>query len=200
MCYILLLFFSTIICPTFSLFFLSIHLNLSQGNIILFIFWSYGVWEELFHCKQRGFLFCVYWFLCFGLPVTLPFVSSPSFHPLSFLFTGIFPCLVAPYRVSFIASSLEVPSALLRKPQEILGLSLPRLSNGKLMKQKKQKELVWIIYKSALIFRIYQCISAIATVYFHSDTAWQFFWEKGKEGARGWLFQEVALAFANHVW
>lgn len=66
--------------------------------------------------------------------------------------------------------------------------------------RKKQKELVWIIYKSKLIFRNYRCISAIEAVYFHSDTAWQFFWEKGKEGARGWPFQEVASAFANRVW
>lgn len=49
--------------------------------------------------------------------------------------------------VFFIVGSLDVISTFLHKPQEILGLSLLQLSNGKLNKQKKQKEVVWIIYK-----------------------------------------------------
>lgn len=173
--------------------------NLSHGEINLFILLSYGVLEELFHCKQRGSVFRVYWLLCSGLPLTLPFASSPCPHPLSFLFPGVFPTLETLCKVSFIVSSLEVTSTFIHKPQEILGLSLIQLLDGKLNKQKKAKELVWIIYKPMVIFHNYQCISALAVIYFHSDTAWQFFWEKGKEGARGWQFQEVVPVSASRV-
>lgn len=54
--------------------------------------------------------------------------------------------------ISFMASSPEVTSTCLHKPQEILGLSLPHLNDGKLKKQKKAKQLVWIIYKSSFYF------------------------------------------------
>lgn len=47
---------------------------------------------------------------------------------------------------------------------------------------RKSKKRLSGEFISVAIFRNYRCISALAAIYFHSDTAWQFFWEKGREG------------------
>ena len=82
---------------------------------------------------------------------------------------------------------LEDTSISLHKSQEISG-SFPwfcSIMEKWISRKKRAKELVWIIYKSMVIFHNYQCISAQAVIYFHGDTAWQFFLGRGRGGVEG---------------